>query len=99
MENTRTICLNMIVKNEEHCIEKSLNSIKHLIDYWIISDTGSTDNTKEKIKEILKDIPGELHENEFVDFFKQVDKSKLAVQKSLDELEILKKSLMQKYFG
>ena len=68
MENTRTISLNMIVKNEEHCIEKSLNSIKHLIDYWIISDTGSTDNTKEKIKEILKDIPGELHENEFVDF-------------------------------
>ena len=38
-------------------------------------------------------------QNEFVDFFKQVDKSKLAVQKSLDELEILKKSLMQKYFG
>ncbi len=30
---------------------------------------------------------------------RQVDKSKLAIQKSLDELEILKKSLMQKYFG
>ena len=35
----------------------------------------------------------------FVDFYKQVDKSKSAIQKSLDELEILKKSLMQKYFG
>ena len=29
----------------------------------------------------------------------QVDKSKLAIQKSLDKLEILQKSLMQQYFG
>lgn len=35
----------------------------------------------------------------FVGFKKRVDKSKLAVQKSLDELETLKKSLMQQYFG
>lgn len=35
----------------------------------------------------------------FVNFSNQVDKSRLAVQKSLDELEILKKSLMQQYFG
>lgn len=38
-------------------------------------------------------------QNEFSDFVHQVDKSKSAIQKSLDELEILKKSLMQKYFG
>lgn len=38
-------------------------------------------------------------QNQFADFVQQVDKSKLAVQKSLDELEILKKSLMQQYFG
>jgi len=35
----------------------------------------------------------------FIEFRRQVDKSKSAIQKSLDELEILKKSLMQKYFG
>lgn len=38
-------------------------------------------------------------QNQFVDFMAQVDKSKLAVQKSLNELETLKKSLMQQYFG
>ena len=38
-------------------------------------------------------------QQEFVDFKTQVDKSKLAVQKGLQELEILKKSLMQQYFG
>lgn len=42
--------------------------------------------------------PIELQQ-QFADFVAQVDKSKLAVQKSLDELKILKKSLMQKYFG
>lgn len=35
----------------------------------------------------------------YYDFVAQVDKSKLAVQKSLEQLEILKKSLMQAYFG
>lgn len=38
-------------------------------------------------------------QNQFADFVAQVDKSKLAIQKSLDELETLKKSLMQQYFG
>lgn len=35
----------------------------------------------------------------FATFVEQVDKSKLTIQQSLDKLEILKKSLMQKYFG
>ena len=43
------------------------------------------------------DVP--LNEQEqFAVFVKQTDKSKLAVQQSLDKLELLKKSLMQEYF-
>ena len=42
--------------------------------------------------------PMELQE-QFAAFVEQTDKSKLAVQKGLQELEILKKSLMQQYFG
>ena len=42
--------------------------------------------------------PIELQE-QFAAFVEQVDKSKLAVQQGLKELEILKKSLMQQYFG
>ena len=38
-------------------------------------------------------------QNKYSAFVKQVDKSKLAIQKSLDKLEILQKSLMQQYFG
>ena len=42
--------------------------------------------------------PMELQE-QFAAFVEQTDKSKLAIQQSLDKLELLKKSLMQKYFG
>lgn len=38
-------------------------------------------------------------QKQFVAFVEQVDKSKLVVQQSIDQLETLKKSLMQKYFG
>ena len=38
-------------------------------------------------------------QEEFADFVKQVDKSKVAVQKALDETQLLFDSLMQKYFG
>lgn len=44
-------------------------------------------------------IPPHELQMEFTYFIKQVDKSKLAIQQSLDELETLKKSLMQQYFG
>lgn len=42
--------------------------------------------------------PMELQE-QFAAFVKQVDKSKVAVQKALDEAQLLFDSLMQKYFG
>lgn len=42
--------------------------------------------------------PLELQE-QFAAFVEQADKSKLAIQKSLDKLETLKKTLMQEYFG
>ena len=44
------------------------------------------------------DVPVEL-QNKFAAFIAQADKSKLAIQKSLDKLETLKKTLMQEYFG
>ena len=61
-EENKTICLNMIVKNESAVIRRCLDSVKPIIDYWVISDTGSTDGTQQIIKEHMKDIPGELHE-------------------------------------
>ena len=44
-------------------------------------------------------IPPMELQNQFADFVNQVDKSKVAVQKALDETQLLFNSLMQKYFG
>jgi glycosyltransferase involved in cell wall biosynthesis len=62
------ICLNMIVKDESRVIKRCLESVKPLIDYWVIVDTGSTDGTQEIIKQYLKNIPGELHERPWRNF-------------------------------
>ena len=52
---------------------------------------------------LLKDmdvlVPPKELQNQFADFVNQVNKSKVAVQKSLDETQLLFDSLMQKYFG
>ena len=44
-------------------------------------------------------IPPEALQEQFAKFVKQVDKSKVAVQKALDEAQLLFDSLMQDYFG
>ena len=44
-------------------------------------------------------MPEKKKQDQFAAFVAQTDKSKLAVEKSLKQLEILKKSLMQQYFS
>lgn len=67
-EKHKTVCLNMIVKNETRVIRRCLDSVRPMIDYWVIVDTGSTDGTQEMIKEYMKDVPGELHERSWINF-------------------------------
>lgn len=64
------LTLSMIVKNEAPNIERCLASVAPFINYYIICDTGSTDNTKEVIKNFFdsKGIPGEIHDHEWSDF-------------------------------
>lgn len=67
-----TIGLNMIVKNEAHLIKDSLEKLtkKIKLDYWCISDTGSTDGTQDIIRNFFesKQINGELVEHPWRDF-------------------------------
>ena len=44
-------------------------------------------------------VPSLTLQNDFAAFVQQIDKSKFAVQKSLEKTETLYKSLMQEYFG
>lgn len=72
MHLDKTISLNMIVKNESHIILKTLTNIisKMKIDYWVIGDNGSTDNTKQIITDFFYEhkIKGELYDDEWVNF-------------------------------
>ena len=58
----------MIVRDEAPVIERCLISVLPYIDYWVIVDTGSKDNTPELIRSSLADIPGELHHREWINF-------------------------------
>ncbi|MDO4432258.1 MAG: glycosyltransferase [Aerococcaceae bacterium] len=66
------LCLNMIVKNEAPIIEETLRLVcaKFPIDYWVISDTGSTDGTQDIIQQTMIDlrISGELHQDRWINF-------------------------------
>lgn len=44
-------------------------------------------------------LPPLERQKQFVEFYKQVDKSKVVIQKSFDEMQLLFDGLMQKYFG
>ena len=44
-------------------------------------------------------VPPLKEQEEFITFITQVTKSKVAVQKALDETQLLFDSLMQQYFG
>jgi glycosyltransferase involved in cell wall biosynthesis len=64
------LCLVMIVKDEEDTMERCLKAVSPYIKYWVIVDTGSSDNTKEVITKTMEElnIPGELHERPWVNF-------------------------------
>lgn len=55
--------------------------------------------SKERLLGLLIILPPIELQEQFAAFVKQVDKSKLTIQQSLYKLELLKKSLMQQYFG
>jgi glycosyltransferase involved in cell wall biosynthesis len=63
-----SLCISMIVKNEAHIIQRCLRSVKPFIDSYSISDTGSTDNTMDIIREELAGIPGVLASDPWQDF-------------------------------
>tara|TARA_Y100000004_G_C8936668_1_gene422412 strand:+ start:919 stop:1947 length:1029 start_codon:yes stop_codon:yes gene_type:complete len=64
--NGPTFGAGLMVKNEEHCIKRCIESWKDEFDYFVIVDTGSDDNTLKIIKELLKDYPGEIYQDEWV---------------------------------
>lgn len=63
----KTLNLVMIVKNEERCLARCLESVKNLVDDIIIADTGSSDSTKEIALSFGAKIFGYVWKNDFSD--------------------------------
>lgn len=52
-----------------------------------------------KLKQIEVHVPEYSLQQNFSSFANEIDQQKLTIQQSLDKLEVLKRSLMQEYFG
>jgi glycosyltransferase involved in cell wall biosynthesis len=63
-----SVCLNMIVRDESAVIERCLASVRPHVDHWVIVDTGSVDDTRERIARAMQGVPGELLERPWRDF-------------------------------
>ena len=94
-----------IVRCNKSIIPEFLNKL--LIDdnyqdlLWGIAGSGATREaiTKQQVENLQIIMPPIELQKDFMSFVKQVDKSKVAVQKALDEAQVLFDSLMQQYFG
>lgn len=66
----KTVGLCMIVKNESQIILRCLRSVRDLIDYVLVADTGSTDGTQAIIRNYLAEeaLPGEVIAEPWQDF-------------------------------
>ena len=66
----KSIGLCLIVKNEGHIISRCLDSVKSIIDYVLICDTGSTDDTKLVILDWLSEnnIRGQVIDDPWISF-------------------------------
>jgi glycosyltransferase involved in cell wall biosynthesis len=65
-----TIGLSIIVKNEANVIERMLNTVWPILDYYCVVDTGSTDGTQEIVRKFFeeKGIPGEVIDHPWKNF-------------------------------
>ena len=86
--------------NNKECDIHFLCSLMEHIDFKRYQDAGDLKKiTQKPFMQMHYLMPSMSLQKRYIAFVSEVDKSKLAVQQSLEKLETLKKSLMQQYFG
>lgn len=77
-----------------------LTSLMECVDFAKFQDMGDLKKvTQQPFMQFQYICPSIEMQKKYIIFLNQTDKSKLIIKKSLDELNLLKDSLMQKYFG
>ena len=89
--SSKRLVLATIVKNEAHFIENMLRSCAPILDYAVIIDTGSTDETMAIIRATMADLglPFLLGEVPFVDFAQARNAALERVPKNMDWILML----------
>ena len=101
------MCVNQsvaVLRINEKILPKYLSILLQMPKYQrdMIADAGGGTIKHIYITKVVKMpivVPSIEEQNTFLDFVNQVDKSKVAVQKALEQTQTLFDSLMQKYFG
>lgn len=91
-------CSRKIVRNIAGVSSRILVLLMRCITWFLMAYFRSI-RTCIKLNDIDVLLPSIEIQNQFADFVKQVDKSKVAVKKALDETQLLFNSLMQQYFA
>ena len=77
----------------------NLEALKDILRSMAKGAVNQANINAQELQSIKVYIPDMELQKQFIEMKNQVDKSKVAVQKALDETQILFDSLMQKYFG
>ncbi len=86
--------------NSRECDIRYLCALMEHIDFTRYQDAGDLKKiTQRPFMQMHYLMPPLPLQKQYIAFARQVDKSKVAVQKALDEAQILFDSLMQEYFG
>lgn len=86
--------------NKDQFDLRFLCALMERIDFTRFQDAGDLKKiTQKPFMQMSFIAPSIQQQKSFITFIEQTDKSKFAVQKALDETQLLFNSLMQKYFG
>ena len=86
--------------NSRDCDIRFLCALMEHIDFTRYQDAGDLKKiTQKPFMQMQYLMPPMLLQKQYIAFVEQVDKSKVVVQKALDEAQTLFDSLMQEYFG
>lgn len=95
-----SICLVGIVRDERQNLPILFNSLRHLLDAIVLTDTGSKDETVSYVKKYLEDekLPGEISESSWKGFPVSRTESFINAEGFLKKLDIRQKMKRNWYF-
>ena len=89
-----------VLRFEKMCMQKYVEMYFSMIDISeFITGSAQPKLNQAKLNSMMIPVPDDDGMNSYLQFIQQTNKTKLTIQASLDKLEVMKKALMQEYFG